>query len=81
MKKEQLLTDLSDAQCEKVVGGVGRLGGGLGFGAGAGTRGWVGNGALPPGLDAHGLAGAGFTAGDMNQNSAVGVMVPGPKDG
>ena len=36
MKKEQLLTDLTDEQCEKVVGGVGRGD----AGPGAGVRGW-----------------------------------------
>ena len=54
MKNEQLLIDLSDEQCEKVVGGVGRLGPNFG-GAGAGTQGWFGNGAPPPGGDNNGL--------------------------
>ena len=80
MKNEQLLIDLSDEQCEKVVGGVGRLGGGQGGGAGAGTQGWFGNGSPPPDGSNNGLDGAGFTPGDMNSHSAVGVMVPGAKD-
>lgn len=54
MKKEQLLTDLTDEQCEKVVGGVGRNGVGPDEGAGAGTEGWFG------GIGgSHGLAGSG----------------------
>ncbi len=60
MKNEQLLMDLTDEQCEKVVGGVGRLfgEGGPGGGAGAGEAGWFGG---PTGN--HGLlfsAGQGF---------------------
>ena len=45
--REVLLTDLSDEQCEKVVGGVGA--GGF---PGAGAAGWNGDGS-------HGLFGAG----------------------
>jgi hypothetical protein len=37
MKKKQLLTDLTDEQCEKVVGGVGA---GTTGGNSAGVRGW-----------------------------------------
>ena len=53
MKKKQLLTELTDEQCEKVVGGVG-----VGPKPGAGINGWFGG--SPPGNDT-GLAGsAGF---------------------
>jgi len=44
MKNKQLLMDLTDEQCEKVVGGVGSdVPAGAG-GAGAGTVGWDGSG-------------------------------------
>jgi len=45
MKKKQLLIDLSDEQCEKVVGGVGR---GTTGGNSAGFAGW--------GIGGHGLS-------------------------
>ncbi len=58
MKNEQLLMDLTDEQCEKVVGGVGRLfgEGGPGGPAGTGEAGWFGgptgtNGLLSAGQD------------------------------
>jgi hypothetical protein len=76
MKKEPLFTELSDKQAEKLVGGVGRIGRGNDFGAGAGSTGWFGG---PPG-SGHGLSSAGFTPGDLNPNSHGMVVVPGPKD-
>ena len=72
MKKKPLLTELTDEQCEKVVGGVGRGD----SGPGAGVNGW-GDG--PTGST--GLFSAGFTPIDLNPNSSVRVVVPGPKDG
>jgi hypothetical protein len=57
MKKEQLFTELSDEQAEKVVGGVGVQGGGQGGGAGAGTNGWGAAGTVSEG---GGLCHAGF---------------------
>jgi len=75
MKKKQLLTDLTDEQCEKVVGGVGR---GSTPGSSAGFFGW---GTSPnQSAGTNGLFRAGFTPGDANPNSAVPVIVPGPKD-
>ena len=45
MKREQLFTDLSDEQSEKVVGGVGARVEGVGHPvAGAGVNGWGGLG-------------------------------------
>ncbi len=68
MKNEQLLIDLSDEQCEKVVGGVG-----AGPFPGAGSAGWFGG---PPG-SGHGLFGADQGFGPVsNEHSAVDVTVP-----
>ena len=75
MKKKQLLTDLTDEQCEKVVGGVGRVLAG-GSPAGAGVAGWFGG---PTGT--HGLASAGFTPPPAtNPNTPLGVVVKVPGD-
>jgi hypothetical protein len=75
MKNEQLLIDLSDEQCEKVVGGVGK---GASPGSSAGFFGW---GTSPNQSDGpNGLFRAGFTPGDFNPNSTPSVVVPGPKD-
>ncbi len=63
MKNEQLLMDLTDEQCEKVVGGVG-----AGAKPGAGAKGWFGDGS-------HGLFGTGHFPGGPVQNAA-GVWVP-----
>jgi len=73
MKKEQLFTNLSDEQSEKVVGGSGRD---LGDpGAGAGTNAWgAGTPFNPSGNPNAGLF-KNFTPG-MNGNSAVTVFVP-----
>jgi len=65
MKNKQLLMDLTDEQCEKVVGGVGRNGGGQGGGAGAGTQGWFGNGSGPPDPSDNGLFGSGQFSGPV----------------
>ena len=78
MKEEQLLMDLTDEQCEKVVGGVGITGDRF-AGAGAGTQGWFGNGGPPPGPDTKGLFGAGFTPGNMIAAGPNMIMVPGAK--
>ena len=67
---------LSTAQMDQITAGVGRLGRGNDFGAGAGSTGWFGG---PPGTE-HGLFSAGFTPGDLNPNNPM-VVVPGPKDG
>ena len=75
MKNEQLLMDLTDEQCEKVVGGVGRAGGGQGGGAGAGTAGWFGNG--PNGLFGSGQF-SGPVLGDAGPNEDH-VFRPGKK--
>ena len=59
--KKQLLTALTDDQCEKLVGGVG-------FGvdiAGAGTQGWFGNGSGPPDPSDNGLFGSGQFSGPV----------------
>ncbi len=76
IKKKQLLTELTDEQCEKVVGGVGRDLGGPG--AGAGTNAW----GPPTPFNPSGNPNAGlfknFTPG-MNPNSAVTVFVPVPR--
>ena len=69
MKKDQLWTELSDEQCQKVVGGVGR---GETPGTSAGFNGW---GAAPNPSAGHGLFSAGFVPG-FNPNSAVSVVVP-----
>ena len=73
MKKQQLWIDLSDEQAEKVVGGVGI---GATPGSSAGVNGWFGG----PSAGTNGLFNAGFTPGDSNPNSAVPVIVPGPRD-
>ena len=55
MKKKQLLTDLTDEQCEKVVGGVG-------VGVGGGSTGFFGWGTNPKSAARPtGLINAGFT--------------------
>ena len=73
MKKKQLLTELTDEQCEKVVGGVGRHFGGMN--AGAGSNAW----GLPSPFNPSGNPNAGlgknFTPG-MNDNSNGTVFVP-----
>ena len=78
MKEEQLLMDLTDEQCEKVVGGVGILGPNF-AGAGAGTQGWFGNGAGPPDPTDNGLTRAGFTPGNKMFAGPNEIMVPGRK--
>jgi len=73
--KNELFTDLNDDQAEKVIGGVGQ---GSSPGSSAGFFGW---GTSPnQSAGANGLFRAGFTPGDKNMNSAVPVIVPGPKD-
>ena len=81
MRKEQLLTDLTDEQCEKVVGGVG-------IGAtpetSAGVNGWFG-GPNRSGIE-RGLNHAGFTPQGadnilMSGSDNMGTIVPGDKDG
>jgi hypothetical protein len=79
MKKKQLLTDLTDEQCEKVVGGVGILDPDRFAGAGAGTQGWFGNGSPPPDGSNNGLDGAGFTPGNTISAGPNTIMVPGRK--
>ena len=73
MKNERLLVELTDEQCEKVVGGAGRD---LGDpGAGAGTNAWgFGTPFNPSGNENAGLR-KNFVPG-MNPNSAVDVFVP-----
>ena len=78
MKNEQLLMDLTDEQCEKVVGGVGVQGDRF-AGAGAGTQGWFGNGGPPPDGSNNGLDGAGFTPGNLMRAGPNMIMVPGRK--
>ena len=78
MKKEQLLMDLTDEQCEKVVGGVGITGDGFAM-AGAGTQGWFGNGSGPPDPSDNGLTRAGFLPGTMKMAGPNHIMVPGAK--
>ena len=68
--------ELTAQQMDQITAGVGRLGRGNDFGAGAGSTGWFGG---PPG-SGHGLSSAGFTPGDLNPNSHGMVVVPGPKD-
>ncbi len=73
MKNEQLFMDLTDEQCEKVVGGVG-----AGPGPGAGVNGWFGG----PSPGTNGLINAGFDApGEktVRGNSGVAVTSPGEK--
>jgi len=73
MKNEQLLIDLSDEQCEKVVGGVGKFFGGMN--AGAGSNAWgAGTPFNPSGNPNAGLR-KNFTPG-MNDNSNGTVFVP-----
>ena len=75
MKNKQLLTDLTDAQCEKVVGGVGRGGAGQGGGAGAGSNAWgAGTPFNPSGNPNAGLR-KNFVPGE-NGNSNGTVFVP-----
>ncbi len=78
MKKEQLFTQLSDEQAEKVIGGVGILGPNF-AGAGAGTQGWFGNGGGPPDPTDNGLTRAGFTPGTTMEAGPNTIMVPGSK--
>ena len=80
MKEEQLLMDLTDEQCEKVVGGVGIKGGPNDGGAGAGTRAWFGNGMGPQDPSDNGLTRAGFIApgGEIMAGPNT-IGVPGPK--
>ena len=78
MKKKQLLTDLTDEQCEKVVGGVGVHGPNFGM-AGAGSQGWFGNGSGPPDPTDNGLTRAGFTPGNTILAGPNTVTVPGAK--
>ena len=68
----RLITELTDEQSEKVVGGVGS-----GPVPGAGIAGWGAPGTPSAG---HGLLSAGFSApGASNPQSAVTVTVPGTK--
>ena len=73
MKKKQLLIDLNDEQCEKVVGGSGRNLGNPG--AGAGTNAWGAGTDFNPSGNANAGLFKNFTPG-MNENSAVAVFVP-----
>ncbi len=66
MKEEQLLMDLSDEQCEKVVGGVGI---GANPGESAGVAGWFGNG--PNGLFGAGKVPGSMTAGKSGNNIII----------
>jgi len=73
MKKKQLLIDLTDEQCEKVVGGAGRDLGGPG--AGAGTNAW----GFPTPFNPSGNPNAGLAKNFMpgkNPNSNGDVFVP-----
>ena len=69
MKKDQLWTDLSDEQCQKVVGGAGR---GDTPQSSAGFNGWGADGTPSAG---HGLFSAGFKPG-LNPNANGNVWVP-----
>ena len=74
MRKEKLLTELTDEQCEKVVGGVGI---GATPGSSAGFAGWFGNGAPPPGPEDNGLFGAGKVPGSMTAGkSGNNIIIP-----
>ena len=78
MKNGQLLMDLTDEQCEKVVGGVGRIvvGGPM---PGAGLNGWGAPGTPSAG---HGLINAGFSPPGvpmMAGSSGIHVGTPGDK--
>ena len=74
MKEEQLLIDLSDEQCEKVVGGVGI---GDTPGSSAGVQGWFGDGEGPPDPSDHGLFGAGKVPGSMTAGkSGNNIIIP-----
>ena len=74
MKKEQLLTDLNDEQCEKVVGGVGI---GATPGSSAGVAGWFGNGGPPEDDSDNGLFGAGKWPGSMTAGkSGNNIIIP-----
>ena len=76
MKKEQLFTQLSDEQAEKVVGGVG-------VGVGGGSTGFFGWGTNPMNADGdQGLILAGFGAPGVSKmvgKNNLTVSVPGPK--
>ena len=73
MKKEQLFTDLSDEQAEKVVGGVGI---GATPGSSAGFNGWGAPGSPAGG---HALLSAGFTTGTSLTAGPNNIILPGPK--
>ncbi len=78
MKKEQLLTDLSDEQCEKVVGGVGAGD----DPAGAGTQGWFGRGSFPGDPNNTGLFGSGQFVGPAPKSPGKsGITVWNPNKG
>ena len=66
MTKEQLFTDLSDEQAEKVVGGVGA--GGF---PGAGAKGWSGGQGAPFTPDARGLTQAARSSGQAFFPTAI----------
>ena len=73
MKNKQLLMDLTDEQCEKVVGGNGRD---LGDpGAGAGTNAWGAGTPFNPSGNPNAGLWKNFTPG-MNENSNGTVFVP-----
>ncbi len=73
MKNKRLLVELTDEQCEKVVGGSGRD---LGDpGAGAGTSAWGSGTPFNPSGNPNAGLFKNFTPG-MNANSAVDVFVP-----
>ncbi len=78
MKNERLLVDLSDEQCEKVVGGVG-AGEVI---AGAGTQGWFGRGSSPGDPNNTGLIGSGQFIGPASLSTgASGITVWSPNKG
>jgi hypothetical protein len=71
MKQEQLLTDLTDEQCEKVVGGVGI---GPNPGGSAGFNGWGAGGSVTEG---HALFHAGKAPGSMMAGkSGNNIIIP-----